>query len=149
MLDIIEHHLSKYLQAYGKSLLRLDGDTPAAHRPLLVEKFNNDDTIAFFLISTKAGGTGLNLTGADTVIFYDHDWNPANDNQAADRAHRIGQTKSVTVYKLVSKGTIEAKILERQKIKQHLADEIIRCDEQGFKDLTPEELVSLFKLDRR
>lgn len=67
----------------------------------------------------------MNLTGADTVIFYDHDWNPANDTQAQDRAYRIGQEKPVTVYRLVSKGTIEEKILERQAIKQSLADEIM------------------------
>jgi len=112
-----------------------------------VDQFNNDASIAFFLISTKAGGTGLNLTGADTVIFYDHDWNPANDNQAQDRAHRIGQTKPVTVYKLISKGTIEEKIIQRQAIKQTLADQIVGGDEQGFKDLSPDELLALFKLD--
>jgi SNF2 family DNA or RNA helicase len=99
------------------------------------------------LISTKAGGTGLNLTGADTVIFYDHDWNPANDMQAQDRAYRIGQTRPVTVYKLISKGTIEEKIIERQAIKKTLADEIVGADEQGFKDLTKEELLALFRLD--
>ena len=94
MLDIIEHHLSKDLQLSKKLLIRLDGSTPPTDRPRLVERFNNDASIVTFLISTKAGGCGLNLTGADTVIFYDHDWNPANDNQAEDRAHRIGQTKT-------------------------------------------------------
>ncbi len=88
---------------------------------------------------------GLNLTGADTVIFYDHDWNPANDNQAQDRAYRIGQTRTVTVYKLVSVGTIEEKIIERQQLKQTLADEVIGSDEEGFKDLTKEQLLSLFE----
>jgi SNF2 family DNA or RNA helicase len=100
-----------------------------------------------FLINTKAGGCGLNLTGADTVIFYDHDWNPASDDQAADRAHRIGQTKPVTVYKLVSKGTIEEKILKRQALKKNLADEIIGSDEAEFKDLSAQELLNLFALD--
>ena len=94
-----------------------------------------------------AGNTGINLTSADTVIFYDHDWNPANDNQAMDRAHRIGQTKQVTVYKLISKGTIEERIIARQKIKQTLADEVIGTDTAGFKNLTKEELLSLFSLD--
>jgi SNF2 family DNA or RNA helicase len=110
----------------------------------LVDRFNSDSSIHCFLISTKAGGTGLNLTGADTVIFYDHDWNPANDNQAQDRAHRIGQTKPVTVYKLISKGTIEEKILERQVRKQTLADAIIGADVEGFKDLSKQELIELF-----
>ena len=143
MLDIIEHFFEKWEVTF----LRLDGGTPPPRRLDLVNEFNGNEEIKSFLISTKAGGTGLNLTGADTVIFYDHDWNPANDNQAQDRAHRIGQTKPVTVYKLISKGTIEEKILERQAIKQTLADEIIGADEQGFKDLTKEELLSLFRLD--
>jgi SNF2 family DNA or RNA helicase len=147
MLDIIEHHLGKDLQKRKKLLIRLDGQTPPAHRHTLVDRFNTDCSIMTFLISTKAGGCGINLTGADTVIFYDHDWNPANDNQAEDRAHRIGQTKPVTVYKLVSGGTIEEKILERQRLKQSLADEIIGTDEQGSKELTSEELLQLFKSD--
>jgi SNF2 family DNA or RNA helicase len=147
MLNIIEHHLTTDLRSHKKTLTRLDGSTAPAKRGKLVDQFNNDSSIAFFLISTKAGGTGLNLTGADTVIFYDHDWNPANDNQAEDRAHRIGQTKPVTVYKLISKGTIEEKIIQRQAIKKTVADEIVGSDEQGFKDLSPEELLALFKLD--
>jgi SNF2 family DNA or RNA helicase len=147
MLDIIEHHLTTDLRTHKKTLIRLDGDTAQAKRGQLVDQFNSDLSIAFFLISTKAGGTGLNLTGADTVIFYDHDWNPANDNQAQDRAHRIGQTKPVTIYKLISKGTIEEKIIQRQAIKQTLADSIVGTDEQGFKDLSSEELLALFKLD--
>ena len=143
MLDIIEHFFEKWEVTF----LRLDGGTPPPRRLDLVNEFNGNEKIKCFLISTKAGGTGLNLIGADTVIFYDHDWNPANDNQAQDRAHRIGQTKPVTVYKLISKGTIEEKILERQAMKQTLADEIVGADEQGFKDLTKEELLSLFRLD--
>jgi SNF2 family DNA or RNA helicase len=143
MLDIIEH----FFTTWRIRFLRLDGGTPPPRRLGLVNDFNSNEEIKCFLISTKAGGTGLNLTGADTVIFYDHDWNPANDSQAQDRAYRIGQTKPVTVYKLISKGTIEEKIIERQGIKQMLADEIIGVDEQGFKDLTKDELVSLFRLD--
>jgi superfamily II DNA or RNA helicase len=144
MLDIIEVFFKKW----KISNIRLDGNTPQHSRQVLVDEFNRNSRIHCFLISTKAGGTGLNLTGADTVIFYDHDWNPANDIQAQDRAHRIGQTKPVTVYKLVSKGTIEERILERQEIKQTLADEIIGSDEGGFKDLTKEELLALFELDQ-
>ncbi len=143
MLDIIEQFFSTWEFTYQ----RLDGQTPAGSRQALVNEFNGNEAINCFLISTKAGGTGLNLTGADTVIFYDHDWNPANDNQAQDRAYRIGQTKPVTVYKLISKGTIEDKIIERQAAKQTLADEIIGSDEHGFKDLTRDELLTLFRLD--
>lgn len=144
MLDIIEHFFEKW----QVTTVRLDGSTPPNRRTILVDEFNSNPAIHCFLISTKAGGVGLNLTGADTVIFYDHDWNPANDNQAQDRAYRIGQTKPVTVYKLVSKGTIEEKILERQVIKQSLADEIIGADEEGFKELTKDELLALFALDQ-
>ncbi len=147
MLDIIEHYLNTSFKKRKCILIRLDGSTPAAGRSELVDRYNNDPSIVFFLIGTKAGGTGLNLTGADTVIFYDHDWNPANDDQAQDRAHRIGQTKPVTVYKLISKGTIEERMIERQALKQTLADEIIGKDEEGFKDLTPAELISLFRFD--
>jgi superfamily II DNA or RNA helicase len=143
MLDIIQDFFGKWQVDY----VRLDGTTPPPRRAALVEDFNGNDAQKCFLISTKAGGTGLNLTGADTVIFYDHDWNPANDMQAQDRAYRIGQTRPVTVYKLISKGTIEEKIIERQAIKKTLADEIVGADEQGFKDLTKEELLALFRLD--
>ncbi len=143
MLDIIQH----WFKHWKIRCLRLDGSTPPGDRLGLVDEFNKNERHHAFLISTKAGGTGLNLTGADTVIFYDHDWNPANDNQAQDRAHRIGQTKPVTVYRLVSRGTIEEKILERQVVKQTLADQIVGADEEGFKELTKEELISLFTLD--
>jgi SNF2 family DNA or RNA helicase len=143
MLDIIQ----RWFVRWGIRCLRLDGATAASSRLALVDEFNENLEHQAFLISTKAGGTGLNLTGADTVIFYDHDWNPANDNQAQDRAHRIGQTKPVTVYRLISRGTIEEKILERQVVKQTLADQIIGADEVGFKDLTKEELISLFTFD--
>jgi len=143
MLDIIE----SLLREWDVSSLRLDGSTPADRRQGLVDRFNGDTSITCFLISTRAGGTGLNLTGADTVIFYDHDWNPANDNQAQDRAHRIGQTRPVTVYKLVSRGTIEEKIIERQATKQTLADQIVGVDEEGFKELSAEQLFALFRLD--
>jgi SNF2 family DNA or RNA helicase len=143
MLDIIQN----FFRQWQFSSIRLDGTTPPALRPDLVREFNGNPAIQSFLISTKAGGTGLNLTGADTVIFYDHDWNPANDSQAQDRAYRIGQTKPVTVYRLISQGTIEEKILQRQELKQTLADEIIAAEEEGFKDLGKAELLSLFSLD--
>lgn len=145
MLDIIGSFFRKWHHAF----LRLDGDTPPHVRPDLVRQFNGDASIPCFLISTRAGGTGLNLTGADTVIFYDHDWNPANDHQAQDRAYRIGQTRPVTVYRLISQGTIEEKILQRQESKQALADEVIGADEGGFKDLDREELLKLFRLEGR
>lgn len=143
VLDILEHHFAEW----GVQSLRIDGSTAPTRRAALAQEFNDNGDIHCFLLSTKAAGTGLNLTGADTVIFYDHDWNPANDNQAMDRAYRIGQTRNVTVYRLISKGTIEEKILERQKQKQTLADVVIGSDELGFKDLSKDELLDLFRLD--
>jgi DNA helicase INO80 len=74
--------------------------------------------IFVFLLSTRAGGLGINLTAADTVIFYDHDWNPSNDAQAMDRAHRLGQTRQVTVYRLITKGTIDERIVEMARVKK-------------------------------
>ena len=143
MLNILEYILQK--KKY--QTLRLDGSTPPASRQILVNNFNENPSIDAFLISTKAGGTGLNLTGADTVIFYDHSWNPAHDQQAQDRAYRIGQKKDVTVYKLVSKGTIEEKVLKRQDSKTKISDSIIGVDEHGIKDISKEELLELFEVD--
>ena len=143
MLDIIQD----FFRQWQFRCLRLDGSTPPSERPELVREFNANAAHQCFLISTKAGGMGLNLTGADTVVFYDHDWNPANDSQAQDRAYRIGQTKPVTVYRLISQGTIEEKILQRQALKQTLADEVIDGEEEGFRNLDPADLVSLFTLD--
>lgn len=90
----------------------------------MVEEFNQND-VPIFLISLKAGGTGLNLVGADVIIHYDPWWNEAAQNQATDRAHRIGQTKNVLVYKLIVKDTIEEKILKMQEQKSKLADDIL------------------------
>jgi SNF2 family DNA or RNA helicase len=143
VLDIIEHHF----QDWGIQSLRIDGQTAALQRARIADEFNSNTSVHCLLLSTKAASTGLNLVGADTVIFYDHDWNPANDSQAMDRAYRIGQTRDVTVYRLISKGTIEEKILERQKTKQSLAEEVIGIDEHGFKDLSKEQLLDLFRLE--
>jgi TATA-binding protein-associated factor len=140
MLDILEH----FLRERRDTFLRLDGATPAVARQGLVDRFNGDPSLLAFLISTRAGGSGLNLTGADTVVFYDHDWNPANDRQAQDRAHRIGQKRVVNVYRLVTQGTLEEKILARQVLKQDLADSVVQPDQAGFKDLTRNDLLELF-----
>jgi superfamily II DNA or RNA helicase len=143
VLDLIAHWFGQW----GVTSLRIDGSTPALDRVKLADTFNADASIHAFLLSTRAAGTGLNLVGADTVIFYDHDWNPANDAQAMDRAYRIGQTRNVTVYKLVSRGTLEEKILARQSEKLILAEGVIGADAGGFKDLSREELLDLFTLD--
>ncbi|MBX9669713.1 MAG: DEAD/DEAH box helicase [Candidatus Obscuribacterales bacterium] len=122
----------------------IDGQTPAKDRLEKVNRFNADPDIPVFLISLKAGGTGLNLTGADYVIHYDPWWNPAVENQATDRAHRIGQTRHVFNYKLITRGTVEEKILGLQQKKKELAELVIGGDDNVAKSLTQEDLEFLF-----
>ena len=143
MLDLIQHCLPEW----NVPFLRIDGSTPDSRRQGLVDTFNSDQSYSCMLLSTRAGGLGLNLTGADTVIFYDHDWNPANDEQAQDRAYRIGQTRNVTVYRLITKGTIEEKMLLYQTRKKALSQALVAVDEQGVKNLTREELIGLFTFE--
>jgi SNF2 family DNA or RNA helicase len=139
MLAIIEERLTKSeVQHY-----RLTGDTPKKERMRLVNSFNEGDT-PVFLISLKAGGTGLNLTGADIVIHYDPWWNVSAQNQATDRAHRIGQTNAVQVFKLIAKDSVEERILDMQKKKAALADSVIEEGGGELAALTEEELMSLF-----
>jgi SNF2 family DNA or RNA helicase len=106
---------------------------------------DNSKGVSVFLISLKAGGTGLNLTGADVVIHYDPWWNVAAQNQATDRAHRIGQTKTVAVYRLIAKDTIEEKIMEIQESKKDLADAILSGEQQSLGQLSRDELMDLLK----
>ena len=108
----------------------------------MVERFEEGEKNVF-LISLKAGGTGLNLTGADTVIHYDPWWNAAAQNQATDRAYRIGQTREVNVYRLIAAGTIEENILKLQEKKQNLADEILEGSSVNLFELNKEELLRL------
>lgn len=114
MIDILEEYMNKKRYTY----FRMDGSTNIADRRDMVNEFQVNDNIFAFLLSTRAGGLGVNLTAADTVIFYDNDWNPTMDAQATDRAHRIGQSKVVNVYRLITKNTIEERILRRAKQKQ-------------------------------
>lgn len=110
MLDVIQNELfNKFMPSV--SFMRLDGSTEALSRHDIVQTFNNDPSIDVLLLTTSVGGLGLTLTGADTVIFMDHDWNPQKDAQAMDRAHRIGQKKVVNVYRLITRGTLEEKIM--------------------------------------
>ena len=104
------------MNSSGIRFAYLDGSSK--NRLEIVKQFNEDETIPVFLVSLKAGGTGLNLVGADTVIHYDMWWNPAVENQATDRVHRMGQKKSVSAYKLITLGTIEEKIAEMQRGKK-------------------------------
>ena len=141
MLALLEDSLKER----GLSYYKITGETNKQERLAMVKQFNEDDT-PVFLISLKAGGVGLNLTGADVVIHYDPWWNLAVQNQATDRAHRIGQTKKVTVYKMIAKGTIEEKIMKLQETKKDLADSIINGDNTGMGSLTKEELLELLEI---
>ena len=116
MLDILE----AFLNIHGYTYVRLDGATKPEMRQTLMQRFNTNPKIFCFILSTRSGGVGMNLTGADTVIFYDSDWNPAMDAQAQDRCHRIGQTREVHIYRLISEHTIEENILRKSDQKRHL-----------------------------
>ena len=124
------------------SFYTITGATPKEKRLQLVKAFNGDDT-KLFLISLKAGGVGLNLTGADVVIHYDPWWNLAVQNQATDRTHRIGQTKMVVVYRLIAKGTIEEKIQELQESKRALSEQIIQGDAGQLGGMSREDFMAL------
>ena len=127
----------------GISFSYLDGTSK--NRLEIVKEFNEDPKIAVFLVSLKAGGTGLNLTGADTVIHYDMWWNPAVENQATDRVHRLGQKSSVSAYKLITLGTIEEKIVEMQKRKKGLVKKVVSCDDEAIAKLTWEDVLELLQ----
>ena len=99
--------LETYIESKGYSYCRLDGSTKVGARQEMVNQFNRDQGTFIFLLSTKAGGLGLNITGANTVIIFDPNWNPSHDMQAQDRAYRLGQTRDVTVFRLISAGCIE------------------------------------------
>ncbi|CCU76243.1 SNF2 family helicase/ATPase (Swr1) [Blumeria hordei DH14] len=122
VLDILE----KFLNIHGHKYLRLDGSTKIEQRQILTDRFNNDSRILAFILSSRSGGLGINLTGADTVIFYDLDWNPAMDKQCQDRCHRIGQTRDVHIYRLISEYTIETNILRKANQKRILDDIVIQ-----------------------
>ncbi|WP_106498406.1 DEAD/DEAH box helicase [Lentibacillus sp. Marseille-P4043] len=146
---LIFSQFTKMLQLIGQKIAfqgipyyYLDGQTPAAERVALCNSYNAGQR-DIFLISLKAGGTGLNLTGADTVIFYDSWWNPAVEEQAADRAHRIGQKQAVQVIKLVAKGTIEEKMNELQERKRHLIEQVIDPKDERLNRLTEEDIRDL------
>jgi SNF2 family DNA or RNA helicase len=138
MLDRIRARLVEK----GIASYTLTGQTPKKERLELAEAFNQDD-VGVFLISLKAGGTGLNLAGADMVIHYDPWWNIAAQNQATDRAHRIGQKNSVHVLKLIVKNTIEENILKLQEKKRQLADQIIGAEDMGFGALQLADFIEL------
>ncbi|KAJ3028772.1 hypothetical protein HDV00_010023, partial [Rhizophlyctis rosea] len=127
MLDILE----SVMKTIGMKYMRMDGKTDVKDRQPLIDAFNESDDIPVFLLSTKAGGFGINLTSANVVVIYDLDFNPHNDAQAEDRAHRVGQTKEVNVIKLISDGTIEEHILRLAEAKLKLDAKMQEEGEEG------------------
>lgn len=140
MLDIVEKDL---LCAHLPTVtyLRLDGSVPAPQRHAVVTRFNADPSIDVLLLTTQVGGLGLNLTGADTVIFVEHDWNPMKDLQAMDRAHRIGQKKVVNVYRLITRSTVEEKIMGLQKFKLVTANTIISTENTSLETMATDQVI--------
>jgi SNF2 family DNA or RNA helicase len=132
------------LEELGVKYEYFDGSTTAPDRQKAIESFQNDDTCRVFLISLKAGGVGLNLTAADYVYIVDPWWNPAVEQQAIDRTHRIGQTKNIFAYRMICKDTVEDKILSLQEKKRALAADLITDDSGFVKNLTREDLEYLF-----
>jgi SNF2 family DNA or RNA helicase len=139
MLGIIRNDLQKM----GIRFEYLDGTTK--NRLAVVNKFNEDDKIPIFLVSLKAGGTGLNITSANAVVHYDMWWNPAVEDQATDRVHRLGQKRSVSAYKLITLDSIEEKILQLQQRKKGYVKKVVSCDEEAMSKLTWEEVLELLQ----
>ncbi|KAL5463607.1 hypothetical protein EMCRGX_G032521 [Ephydatia muelleri] len=139
MIDLLEEVMCYRRYKY----IRLDGSSKISDRRDMVDDFQKRSDIFVFLLSTRAGGLGINLTAADTVIFYDSDWNPTVDQQAMDRAHRLGQTKQVTVYRLMVKGSIEERILQRAREKSEIQKMVIAGGDFKPDALKPKEVVSL------
>ena len=149
MLDILEKFVAN-LHLLGDeskkfNYLRMDGNTPISRRQQLVDTFNNSPDLHVFLLTTKVGGLGVNLTGADRVIIYDPDWNPSTDIQARERAWRLGQKKDITIYRLMTTGSIEEKIYHRQIFKTFLQNKILKDPKQRrlFKNSDLHDLFSL------
>ena len=143
MLDVLEH----FLNLYGYTYLRLDGSTKVEERQKMMDRFNSTDRYFIFILSTRSGGVGINLTGADTVIFYDSDWNPAMDAQAQDRCHRIGQTREVHIYRLISEHTVEENILQKSRQKSEVNRMVLsegNFTVDAFKKWGSAEVKSLF-----
>jgi len=138
MLSIIR----TWLDEIGTQYLYLDGAT--RNRQELIDRFSTDESVRLFLISLKAGGSGLNLMAADTVIIYDPWWNPAVESQAVDRAHRIGQNKTVSVYRLVTEESVEQKIMALKEKKSKIVDALINENGLSTVKLTKTDLESLF-----
>ncbi|EKM55940.1 uncharacterized protein PHACADRAFT_144887 [Phanerochaete carnosa HHB-10118-sp] len=144
MINIIENDLFKQHMPCV-TYMRLDGSVDANKRHAIVQTFNSDPSIDCLLLTTHVGGLGLTLTGADTVIFVEHDWNPMKDLQAMDRAHRIGQKKVVNVYRLITKGTLEEKIMGLQRFKLNIANSVVTQQNSGLSSMDTDLVLDLFR----
>lgn len=141
MFEIMERELKKDNINY----LKLTGRTRVKERLNLINEFNSNKDVKLFLISLKAGGTGINLTSADMVIHYDPWWNLSVENQATDRTHRIGQTKKVQVYKMITKNSIEEKIYDLQQRKEELIDNMLSTKTKFISNLSKDDILKLFE----
>lgn len=126
--------VEQVLQKFNVSYMELLSMHSAKERLDIVDKFNSDESIKVLILTTAVGGLGLTLTGADTVIFAEHDWNPMKDLQAIDRAHRIGQTRQVNVYRLIVQDTLEEKIMNLQRFKENLAKSLIQSRDTAMEN---------------
>ncbi|KAG9245201.1 putative helicase mot1 [Calycina marina] len=145
MLDMVQDTVLKKMLPTVQ-YLRMDGSVDASKRQDIVNKFNSDPSYDVLLLTTSVGGLGLNLTGADTVIFVEHDWNPQKDLQAMDRAHRIGQKKVVNVYRLITRGTLEEKIMSLQRFKIDVASTVVNQQNAGLGTMETDQILDLFNL---
>ncbi|KAG2490891.1 hypothetical protein HYH03_010808 [Edaphochlamys debaryana] len=141
LLDIVERDL---LGPYGVSYLRLDGSVEAGARFGIVQRFNADPTIDVLLLTTGVGGVGLNLTAADTVVFLEHDWNPMKDMQAMDRAHRLGQRRTVSVYRILTRSTLEERVMGLQQFKMDVAAAVVNADNMSMDNMDTSCLLDVF-----
>lgn len=145
MLDLVANTVLRTLLP-SIQYLRLDGSVESSRRQNIVNKFNSDPSYDCLLLTTSVGGLGLNLTGADTVIFVENDWNPQKDLQAMDRAHRIGQKRVVNVYRIVTRGTVEEKIMGLQRFKIDVASTVVNQQNAGLGSMETDQILDLFNL---
>ena len=138
--------LQRFVESKGYTYMKMDGTTSVGARQPLIDKFNASETTFVFLLTTKVGGLGVNLTGASRVVIFDPDWNPSTDTQARERAWRIGQDKQVTIYRLMTSGTIEEKIYHRQIFKQYLVNRVLK-DPKQRRFFKSNDLYELFTLN--
>lgn len=149
VLDLVEDELlGPAGELGGVSWLRLDGGVAPTARFDVVRKFNADPSIDVLLLTTHVGGLGLNLTSADTVVFLEHDWNPQKDLQAMDRAHRLGQKRTVNVFRLLTKGTLEEKVMSLQRFKLDVANAVVNSDNMSLAAMDTGQMLELFTAEK-